>query len=99
MDEARAFGRSWWCRGGGAAVSALLAVVAVHRNVRDVIFWAAVVFFLAHTVQAIRRYLRDRRLRTTATVIRHHRSQPPAPLTSFIPMPVNSLVRLEIPPK
>ena len=75
----------WWCRGGGAAVLALLAVVATFRRPTDLIFWAAVAFFVVHTGLAVRRWLRARRIRITATVIRHHEREdaplfPPPPL-------------------
>lgn len=53
----------WWCRGGGAAVLALLAVVATFRRPDDPMFWAAVAFFTAHTALAVRRWLRARRIR------------------------------------
>lgn len=101
MAEARVLGRTWWCHGGGAAVLLLLAAVAFFRAPHDVIFWAAVGFFTAHTAITLRRYRRDRRARTTATVIRHHRSHPDlvAPPLVFVPAPVTSLIRIDIPPK
>lgn len=85
--------RSWWCQGGGAAVTALLAVVVVFRAPRDVIFWAALVFFLGHTALAVWRYLRDRRLRLTVSVVRVHESavEPPAPIV-FAPASINALM-------
>jgi len=70
--EARRFARDWWCRGGGAAVLALMAVVATFRRPTDLIFWAAASFLVGHTAMAARRWARDRRSRTTATVTRHH---------------------------
>ena len=76
----------WWCRGGGAAVLALLAVVATFRRPTDLIFWAAVAFFVVHTGLAVRRWLRARRIRITATVIRHHDRHSDAP--AFQPPPL-----------
>lgn len=100
MSELKTATRTWWCRGGGAAVLALLLVVVVFRAPRDGIFWAAIAFFTAHTALALWRYLRDRRRRTTATVLRHHDSQPvPAPGLIFSPLPITSLIALDIPPK
>lgn len=87
--EWKALAKTWWCRGGGAAVVMLLAVVSVFRAPRDAIFWAAVAFFLAHTALTLRRYLVERRHRTTATVIRHHDA--PTPIFPA-PLPVISLV-------
>lgn len=96
-------GKSWWCRGGGAAVLMLLATVVWFRDARDLIFWAAIAFFVAHTAMAVRRYVLDRRASTTATVIRHHDAHyyvdVTAPPFSFIPMPIASLIRLDLPPK
>lgn len=95
-------GKCWWCRGGGMAVLVLLATVVWFRDTRDLIFWAAIGFFVAHTAMTVRRYVLDRRARTTATVIRHHDSHPvdfTAPPFSFIPMPITSLIRLDLPPK
>jgi hypothetical protein len=83
----------------------LLATVFWFRQPRDVIFWAAISFFVLHTGLSVWRYLRDRRARTTAEVIRHHRSHPvsPAPFSqlSFIPAPITSLIRIDVsrPPK
>ena len=104
-DEWKIALRTWSCRGGGLAVLMLLATVVWFRQPRDVIFWAAIAFFVAHTVIATWRYVRDRRLRTTAEVIRHHRSHPvsPAPIAPqvfFSPAPITSLIRLDVyPPK
>lgn len=64
--------RDWWCRGGGGAVLALLGVVATFRRPSDPIFWVAIAFFVGHTAVSVRRWLRERRARTSATVIRHH---------------------------
>ena len=75
--------RDWWCRGGGAAVLAPMAVVFVFRKPSDPIFWAAAAFLMAHTTISIRRYLRARRVRTTATVIGHHRGALPPPPPPF----------------
>lgn len=98
--EWKALGKTWWCRGGGAAVVMLLAVVSVFRAPRDAIFWAAVAFFLAHTALTVRRYLIERRNRTTATVLRHHHADDkPTGGITFLPLPINSLVPLEIPAK
>ena len=78
--------RDWWCKGGGAAVLALLAVVVTFRRPHDLIFWAAVAFFVGHTAMAVRRWIKARRVRITATVIRHHDRQagqypfPPPPM-------------------
>lgn len=100
MGEARTAGRAWWCRGGGMAVLMLLATVVWFRDSRDLIFWAALAFFAAHTGMAVRRYLADRRSRITATVTHHHHAQPvPDPAFSFLPMPITSLIRLDLPPK
>jgi hypothetical protein len=102
MMEAKALGKSWWCRGGGAAVLGLLAAVLAYRDIHDPIFWIAIAFFAAHTVQAIRLYRQGRRLRTTATVIQHYRSQPVLPLGPpllFSPAPITSVIRLDLPPK
>ena len=104
MTEARTLGKTWWCRGGGAAVLMLLAVVSFFRAPRDLIFWAAILFFFAHTAMALRRYLNDRRARTTATVIRHLDSQPvrvrpAAPMVFINPRPITSLIRVDLPPK
>lgn len=102
MTGVAAFGRSWWCRGGGAAVLFLLAVVVSFREPRDVIFWAAIVLFVLHCAQSVRRYLRDRRNRTTAVVTHHHRSLPTRPVlapVSFLPPSITSLIRLDFPPK
>lgn len=94
--ELRHFGHSWWCRGGGAAVLMLLVVVSVFRAPRDLIFWAAVAFFAGHTSMAVLRYLRERKARSTATVIRHHTTHVgPAPAYGgmvFSPPPPNSIL-------
>lgn len=83
------FAHDWWCRGGGAAVLALLAVVATFRRPDEPMFWAAVAFFVAHTALAVRRWLRARRIRITATVIRHHdRHAPVFPAPPLIPVRV-----------
>jgi hypothetical protein len=80
VDEAGRFARDWWCRGGGAAVLALMAVVATFRRPTDPIFWAAAAFLAGHTAMAARRWSRERRQRTTATVTRHHSRVPePSP--------------------
>lgn len=100
MGELAAFGKSWWCRGGGAATLLLLVVVSVFRAPRDAIFWAAVAFFAAHTVLTVRRYLVERRHRTTATVIRHHNADVTvAPVVPLRPLTVNSLMPLKTTPK
>ena len=94
--------KTWWCRGGGAAVLFLLAVVVLFRDARDVIFWAALAFFVAHTAMTGWRYHTDRQKRTSATVLRHlqaHRVAPAPPTPLFVPMPINSLIRLDLPPK
>lgn len=75
--------RDWWCRGGGAAVLSLMAVVAVFRKPSDPIFWAAAAFLVTHTTISVRRYLRARRVRTTATVTRHHQGSSPPPPPPF----------------
>ena len=92
MAETRAFGKSWWCHGGGAAVVLLMVVVSVYRHPRDLIFWAAVVFFIGHTALAVRRYLIERAIRTTATVIRHHQAQTVSGVRRTSPMPVRSML-------
>lgn len=98
--EWKALGKSWWCRGGGAAVVMLVAVVSVFRAPRDGIFWIAIAFFVAHTALTVRRYLIERRNRTTATVLRHHHAaDTPSSGMMFLPFPITSLVPLEIPPK
>lgn len=84
-DEMRYLAKDWWCKGGGAAVLSLLAVVVTFRRPNDLIFWAAIAFFVGHTAMAVRRWIRARRARITATVIRHHDRAgvypfPPAPL-------------------
>lgn len=105
MAEARVLGRTWWCHGGGAAVLLLLAAVAFFRAPHDVIFWAAIGFFVAHTAITLWRYRHDRRARTTATVIRHHQAHRPDPdrvlplPLAFSPPPVTSLIRLDLPPR
>lgn len=85
--EMRCLAKNWWCKGGGAAVLALLAVVITFRRPHDLIFWAAIVFFVGHTAIAIRRWLKARRVRITATVIRHHERQQPMPY-QFPPAPL-----------
>lgn len=104
--EAKALIKTWWCRGGGAATVLLLVVVSIFRAPRDAIFWIALAFFVAHTALSVRRYLIERKHRTTATVLRHHRSDtaPARPGRSggpvvFPGVPVNSLIPLKIPPK
>jgi hypothetical protein len=96
MGEIREFGRSWSCRGGGLAVSLLLITVVCFRQPRDLIFWAALAFFAVHTAMTVWRYLRERRARTSATVIRHHDSLPVLPVV-FLPNPVHSLISLKTP--
>lgn len=94
--------KTWWCRGGGAAVLFLLAVVVVFRDARDVIFWAAIALFAVHTALTGWRYRDDRRARTTATVLHHHHAHPVSdrvPPLVFAPLPITSLIRLDIPPK
>lgn len=102
-SEVRSATKAWWCHGGGAAVLALLVVVSVFRAPRDGIFWAAVVFFLAHTGMAAWRYHAERRARITATVVHHHQSRPtPDPRLAsvvFAPPPISSIIRLDFPPK
>lgn len=105
MDETRKVFMTWWSRGGGPAVLFLLATVVWFREARDLIFWAAIAFFLAHTAITVLRFRSDRQARITATVIRHHRShrfgQPsptPVPLVCH-PVPITSLIRLDLPPK
>lgn len=94
MGELAAFGRSWWCRGGGAATLLLLIVVSLFRAPRDGIFWAAVAFFVAHITLAVRRYLVERRVRATATVIHHHNTHagPPTGGMVFTPRPASSIL-------
>jgi hypothetical protein len=94
MAETRAFGKSWWCHGGGAAVILLMVVVSVFRHPRDLIFWAAIVFFAGHTAMTVRRYLTERKARTTATVIRHHQTHADTTRPSelvFSPPPITSI--------
>lgn len=104
-DEPRKLAKTWWCHGGGLAVLFLLAVVVWFRDARDVIFWASVAFFVAHLAMTGWRYHADRRSRTSATVLRHHRAHRvgdpvTSPTTSmFVPMPIGSLIRLDVPPK
>lgn len=95
-SEAKAVGKSWWCRGGGAAVLMLLVTVVWFRDARDLIFWAAIGFFAVHTAQAVYYYRRARQARTTATVIHHHHTQRPNPSLVFLPLPV---VSLEVSPR
>lgn len=90
MPELKAFGHSWWCRGGGAAVLVLLAVVGFFRHPRDTIFWIAIAFFVTHTALAVRRYLVERKARSTAVVLRHHQTQ--APTVVFTPRPASGLL-------
>jgi len=95
MREARAFGKIWWCHGGGAATSLLLIVASVFRAPRHVLFWAALAFFIAHLAMAIRRYLTERRARTSATVTRHHHARTGGYRINgmvFTPPPANSLL-------
>lgn len=95
MHEARAFVKTWWCRGGGAATLLLLAVVSIFRAPRDVIFWIAVSFFVAHTALAVRRYRIERKARATATVLRHHQTHSSHQRYRgivFTPPPANSLL-------
>lgn len=85
-DEMKYLAKDWWCHGGGAAVLALLTVVLVFRRPHDLLFWAAIAFFAGHTAMAVRRWVKARRVRITATVVHHHDRQggvypfPPAPL-------------------
>jgi hypothetical protein len=81
----------WWCRGGGAAVLALVAVVSTFRGPSDLIFWAAVGFLVGHTAIAVRRWTVSRRLRTTATVTRHHGPRPDPLLPSLPGIPARGL--------
>jgi hypothetical protein len=95
-DEVGRFARDWWCRGGGAAVLALMAVVATFRRPTDPIFWAAAAFLAGHTAIAARRWSRDRRSRTTATVTRHHGPVPephPSPRAAPLRTPLLTLVQ------
>lgn len=98
--ELTAWSKTWWCRGGGAAVLFLLTVVTVFRQPHDAIFWLAVSFFVAHTGLAVQRYRRERRIRAQAIVISHHQAQA-APLfpVFFFPQPINSLIPLHKPPQ
>jgi hypothetical protein len=91
-DEAAWFARDWWCRGGGAAVVALMAVVATFRSPTDLMFWAAAAFLAGHTAIAARRWYRGRRSRTTATVTRHHRPWSEPFLPTLPTIPARSLV-------
>lgn len=86
--------KTWWCRGGGAAVVMLLTVVSVFRNARDGIFWVAVAFVAAHTAMSVRRFLIHRKSRGTATVIHHHHTRPATVSRgpAFIPSPSRSLL-------
>lgn len=93
--ELREFAKSWWCHGGGAATLILMGVVGLFRAPRDLIFWAAAAFFVGHTAMAVRRYLAERAARTTATVIRHHRTHTAASPRGgmiFTPRPANSIL-------
>jgi hypothetical protein len=95
-DEAGRFARDWWCRGGGAAVLALMGVVATFRRPTDPIFWAAAAFLAGHTAIAARRWSRERRQRTTATVTRHHgtvRENPPPPRFTLVRTPLRTLMQ------
>lgn len=74
------------------AVLMLLAVASVFRKPHDMIFWSAVVFFVGHTAMAVRRYLVERKARTVATVLRHHRTQLPGDKVVFVPRPATSLL-------
>lgn len=95
--DAKAFGRTWWCRGNGAAVLVLAIAVGVFRSPHDPVFWFSLAFFVAHSALSVRRFLRERRLRTTATVVLTH---PAAQYgIAFYPLPVNSLVAVDVPPK
>lgn len=88
VSEVSAFGRAWWCRGGGAAVVALLVAVAVFRAPRDVLFWIAIGFFVGHLILAVFRYARSRRYRATVEVShRHDLSQVISPPPSTVPHP------------
>jgi hypothetical protein len=96
VGELKAIGKSWWCHGGGAAMLLLLATVLWFRQPRDLIFWAAIVFFVAHTAQALWRYWRARQAQTTATVVHHHHTQRAAPASLiFLPLPINSMIGLD----
>lgn len=83
--------REWWCRGGGAAVATLLAVVACFRGPSDPVLWAAVSFLVAHTALAVRRWSRGRRSRTTATVTRHHGPRPEPFLPALPVTPIRTM--------
>jgi hypothetical protein len=94
-DEWKTLTRTWWCHGSGAAVSILLAMVVLFRAPRHVIFWFAVSFFIAHTVLAIARYVRSRRLRFTVAVTRTHTAATNGrhyPAMAFTPLPATALM-------
>lgn len=92
-DELKTLTRTWWCHGCGAAVTMLLAVVAVFRVPHQVIFWFALAFFVVHTVLAIVRYVRSRRLRATVAVTRTHTTERRArPVVVFYPLPASALM-------
>jgi hypothetical protein len=98
--DLKSLGRHWWSHGGGGAVIMLFALVSVNRPPRTLIFWAALVFLAVHTLMAVRSWYRDRAFQSTATVTRHHRAQARTDYAvPFLPMPVNSLISPQVPPK
>ena len=98
-SESKFLARSWWCRGSGAVILLLLAVVMVFRSHHDLLFWAAIGFLVTHTVLALARYLRDRRTRIAVLVTHSHLSHSQAPRVIFSPPSPTSLIPLDFPPK
>lgn len=102
--EFRWFLRSWWCRGHGAAVLALLVIAILFRNDRTVIFWLAIGFFVGHTATSLRRYVIERRVRTKVLLTDHHVVVRPLPCNTcthrlvFDPLPLTSIIDLRVGP-
>ncbi len=96
--EVKEFARAWWAHGGGAAILFLAIVTGVFRSPHDVLFWFSALFLVAHTVMALRYYLKSRLVRVTAVVQAVHPSRPVPVQETFLPPPITSLIPLRIPP-
>ena len=93
--ELKSLSHAWWGRGCGAATLLLLVVATVFRSPRDLIFWAAILFFAVHVAASLVQYLRGNKLRrATVSVTRTHATQPVPRngVVVFTPMPANSLI-------
>lgn len=96
------FWRAWWCRGHASAVLMLVATVALFRDARDLIFWAALGFLVLYTAVSGRRYRAERRVRTQATITAQHTPQPTHCACGkliFDPRPIDSMITLDLPAK